>query len=297
VQPLAGRLVVDFTRHLPGPFATRELLRLGARVVRVESPEGDPVRELAPAWHEALNRGKESVSIDLKSEAGLTHAQALVDGADVVVDGFRPGVLERLGLQIPSGAVACSITGFGPTGRHAGRAGHDLNYLGWAGALVDTAPALPPVQVADLAAGALTAVIEILAALLAGRGGHVHVSMTHRAHGLVDHRLGGDPFPRLLTGGAPCYAIYGTADGRWLTVSALEPKFWQRLCELLGRDDLLDRRFAPETFDALTDVFATRPLAAWLDLFEHEDVCVGPVLTLAEAAAEFGRPAPAPMQP
>jgi len=150
VQPLAGRLVVDFTQLLPGAFAGRELLRLGARVVRVEPPTGDPMRTVAPAWHDALNAGKESVVCDLKEDPTL--AQVLLAHADVVLEGFRPGVAERLGGG-PSGApetvVYCSITGVGAGDR---RAWHDLNYLGWAGALADTAPAVPPVQVADLAA-------------------------------------------------------------------------------------------------------------------------------------------------
>jgi alpha-methylacyl-CoA racemase len=298
MQPLAGMVVVDLSRYLPGAFASRELLRLGARVVRLESPDGDPLREIAPAWDAALNAGKESVVCDLKSEAGLALAQSLIDRARIVLDGFRPGVLERLGLVVPDLAVLCSITGFGAEGRHAGRAGHDLNYLGWAGALADTAPALPPVQIADLSAGALAAVVDILAALLAGKGGRVGVSMTHGAHRLVSHRLGGDPSPRHLTGGAPCYSIYASADGRWLTVAALEPKFWERLCDLIDRPDLAGRQYDHETFDELAAIFSGRPLAAWLELFEHEDVCVGPVLTLEEAAAELGTnpestPAPA----
>lgn len=280
-------VVVDLTRYLPGAFAGRELLRLGARVVRVESREGDPLRATAPAWHAALNAGKESVVCDLKTDPGRVLAQLLIDRAGVVLDGFRPGVLERIGLVVPDQAVLCSISGFGPRGRHAARAGHDLNYLGWSGALADTAPALPPVQVADLAAGALAAVIEILAALMTGKGARVSVSMTHGAHRLVAHRLGGDPAPRLLTGGVPCYSIYATADGRWLTLAALEPKFWERLCDLLDRADLAARQYESETFDELASIFLERPLATWLELFEHEDVCVGPVLTLEEARAEL----------
>ena len=148
-----GTLVVDFTWYLPGPFASRELARLGARVVRIEPPEGDPMRPTAPAWHDAVNAGKESVVCDLKTEAGLALANALCVRADVVLEGFRPGVLDRLGVRrARDTAVLCSITGFGVGNRHEQRAGHDVNYLGWAGVLADTAPAVPPVQVADLAA-------------------------------------------------------------------------------------------------------------------------------------------------
>jgi crotonobetainyl-CoA:carnitine CoA-transferase CaiB-like acyl-CoA transferase len=291
MQPLAGHLVVDFTRQLPGPYASRELLRLGARVVKVEEPGGEPMRTGAPAWYKALNAGKEVLELDLKG-SGLAVAQSLCDEADVILDGFRPGVYERLGLRVPDEAVFCAITGFGVDGRHALRAGHDLNYMGWAGALADTAPAVPPVQVADLAAGALGAVVEILAALLergrTGKGRRITISMTHGSHRLVAHRVGGDPVPKLLTGGVPCYRIYATADGRYLTVAALEPKFWQRLCELLHREDLLSRQFDPEAAGELAAVIAERPLASWLELFDGEDVCAGPVSTLEEAAKEFG---------
>ncbi len=299
MQALAGHLVVDLTRHLPGPFASRELLRLGARVVRLEPPEGDPLRAVAPQWDAVLNAGKESVVCDLKAEPEL--GQALCARADVVLEGFRPGVAARLGLapaDVPERVVYCSITGFGE-GPRAGQAGHDLNYLGYAGVLADTAPALPPVQVADLAAGGLGAVAEILAALLArertGRGRHIVVSMTHGSHRFVAHRLAGDPVPRMLTGGLASYRMYATADGRWLTVGALEPKFFRRLCELIGRPELAERHTDPdqEALAAeLAETLAARPLAAWLEVFEGEDVCAGPVATPAEAATEFGEAEP-----
>lgn len=298
VQPLAGSLVVDLTRYLPGAYASRELLRLGARVVRVEAPGGgDPMRHVAPAWDEALSAGKESVVCDLKTEPGL--AQALCGRADVVLEGFRPGVAARLGIgpdDVPARTVYCSITGFGLEVPHARRVGHDLNYLGWAGVLEDTAPGLPPVQPADLAAGALAATTEILAALLererSGVGARLTISMTHGSHRLVAHRLGGDPLPRFLTGGLACYRIYATADGRHLTVGALEPTFFVRLCEVLRRPELaelhLDGARQEELGTELAAVFATRPLADWLALFEDEDVAVGPVSTRAEAAVAFG---------
>ena len=284
MQPLAGTNVADLTLYLPGPFASRELQRLGATVVKIEPPAGDPARHTTPGAYDVLNAGKEIVSWDARSEPPPA---ALLD-ADVVLEGFRPGVWERLGVELPERAILCSITGFGAVGPRARQAGHDLNYLGYSGALADTAPALPPVQIADLAAGAQAAVIEILAALLerarSGRGQRIVISMTHGSHHLVAHRLAGEPVPRLLTGGAACYRIYGTADGRHLTVAALEPKFWQRLCELLGRDDLAGRAFEPE-LPELEELFLTKPLADWLELLEHEETCVGPVLSLDEAAA------------
>jgi alpha-methylacyl-CoA racemase len=293
VEPLAGLLVVDLTRYLPGPFASRELLRLGARVVRLEAPGGDPLRELAPAWHDALNAGKESVEIDLKADPAA--GRELCARADVVLESFRPGVVERLGIgpaDLPERVVYCSFSGFGPDDL---RAGHDLNYQGWAGLLADTAPAMPPVQVADLGA-ALRAVAQILAALLererTGRGRRIVVSLTHGAHELAAHRLGGEPLPRLLTGGLACYRIYATGDGRHLTVAALEPRFFRRLCELIGRPELAERQWQPDQeplADELAEAFAAKPLATWLELFDGEDVSVGPVATLEEAAATLGR--------
>jgi alpha-methylacyl-CoA racemase len=296
MQPLRELLVVDLTRFLPGAFASAELLRLGARVVCVEQPGGEPMRATAPAWHAALATGKESVVVDLKADPAL--ARALLERADVILESFRPGVADRLGVG-PADAsprtVYCAITGFGTGGRHEQRAGHDLNYLGWAGAIADTAPALPPVQIADLAAGALGAVTRVLAALLererTGRGAHLVVSMTHGSHGLVAHRLGGEPVPRLLTGGLACYRIYATADGRYLTVAALEPVFFTRLCEVIGRPELAERQYDRDQdtlAGELASVFTRRTLADWLELCDGEDVCVGPIATPAEAADDLG---------
>ena len=301
MEALAGTLVVDFTRYLPGPFASRELLQRGARVVRVEAPEGDPLRAVAPGWDAALNAGKESVVWDRERDPEL--GRALCERADVVLEGFRPGVAERIGIgagDVPPEVVYCSITGFGADDR---RAGHDLNYAGWAGLLADTAPALPPVQIADLSGGALYAVVEILAALLererTGRGRHITISMTHNAHRLAAHRLHGEA-ERTLTGGLACYRIYETADRRFLTITPVEPKFWRRLCELIGRADLVERQYQADQEGLaaeLAAVFRTRPLSAWLELFDGEDVMAGPVATLAEAAEwldEAVSPAAAP---
>ena len=297
---LSGLLVVDFTQYLPGPFASRELLQRGARVVRVEAPDGDPLREFSPGWDAALNGGKESVVWDRTADPEL--GSALCARADVVLEGFRPGVAERLGVgrsDVPDSVVYCSITGFGPDDR---RAGHDLNYVGWAGLLADTAPALPPVQIADLAGGSLYTVIEIIGALFererTGRGAHIDVSMTHNAHRLATHRLRGEP-ERTLTGALACYRMYETGDSRFLTVTPLEPKFWARFCELIARPDLVERQYE-EDQESLTGELAAvlrrRPLADWLELFEGEDVMVGPVSTLGEAAERFGEP-PANVRP
>ena len=262
-RPLEGTLVVDLTRYLPGAFAGAELLRLGARVVRVEREGGDPMRTTAPEWHELLNAGKELAPWD---DAGRLLAEA-----DVVLESFRPGVAARLAIgpgAAPETAVYCSITGFGVGGPHEQRAGHDLNYVGWAGVLEPTAPALPPVQIADLAAGALGAVTEILAALLertrTHKGAHIVVSMTHNAHRLACRAA-------VLTEGFACYRMYETADGRYLTVGALEPKFFSRLCELVGAPELAERQndtYQAPVRDVLAAAFAARDLADWLALFE-----------------------------
>ena len=302
MQALSGTLVVDFTRYLPGAYASRELRRLGARVVHVEPRGGDPMRETASAWDDALRAGTESVVCELPADRDF--ARALGACADVVLESFRPGVAERLGIgprDLPERVVYCSITGFGEEESHRARAGHDLNYLGWAGVLEDTAPHWPPVQVADLSAGALVAVVKVLAALLererTGAGAHVVVSMTHGSHDLVAHRLGGDPVPRLLTGGLACYRAYATADERHLTVAALEAKFFRRLCEVVERPDLAARQYGDEQealAAELQTIFATRPLVHWLELFDGEDVCVGPVWSREEASAEFGTTLTAP---
>lgn len=290
MQPLSGILVADLSRYLPGPFASRELLRLGARVVRVETPHGDPLREVSPDWDAALNAGKESVVWDRDRDPAL--GRALCSRADVVLVAFRPGAAERLGVgpdDLPEQVVHCAITGFGPDDR---RVGHDLNYMGWAGALATTAPAMPPLPVADLAAGALTAVARVLAALLererTGRGARIAVSMTEGAHEL-------SRFSGPLTGELACYRIYECADGRHLTVASLEPKFWQRLCELVDRRDLVPRQ--DDAHAELEELFGTRSLAEWLELFDGEDVAVGPVATHGEAAQRLGVSLPAGGRP
>ena len=278
---LGGTLVVDLTRYLPGAFASTDLLRLGARVVRVEPPEGDPIRAVDPAWHGALNSGKESVAADLRRDPSL--ARALAARADVLLTTFRPGRAAALGIEAGEQTVWVELTGFGVGNRHEQRAGHDLNYLGWAGALEATAPELPPVTAADYA-GAYAAVREALAGLLeraaTGRGSRRVVSLAHESARL--------PVPPVLTGAAACYRIYATADGRWLTVAALEPTFFARLCELVGVPELAGRGYEPR-LPELEARLAERPLAEWLELFDGEDVCAGPVATRHEAG-EFRLP-------
>jgi crotonobetainyl-CoA:carnitine CoA-transferase CaiB-like acyl-CoA transferase len=305
-RPLDGLLAVDLTRHIPGPFASRELLRRGARVIRLEAPEGDPLRWMAPGWHRALNADKESVVCDLKADPAF--GRALCARADVVLEGFRPGVVDRLGIgpaQLPDTVIYCSISGFGQDGVDNLRVGHDLNYLGFAGVLADTAPAMPPIPIADLAAGALVSVNSILLALYdrgrTGRGRRLDISMTHQSHRLVSYRLAGEAPRGLLTGMFACYRIYATADHRFLTLAALETRFFRRVCELVGRPELAASQFDAaaqgELVSTLAQIFARRSLAEWLRLFDGEEVAVGPVSSLDEAGAEFGATEVSPPAP
>jgi crotonobetainyl-CoA:carnitine CoA-transferase CaiB-like acyl-CoA transferase len=228
MQPLSGMLVVDFSRYLPGAFASRELLELGARVVCVEPPGGDPMRASAPAWDAALRAGKDSLELDLKRDPAP--ALELLQEADVVLESFRHGVASRLGVgpeHVPERTVYCSITGFGLGGRHQQRAGHDLNYLRLGRQLWDAAPALPPVQIADLAAGGLGAVTN-LAALLerdrTGKGSHVVVSMT-RVRIASSRTDWAAKRPAHADRGHWPVTTSETADGRELTVAALGRPF------------------------------------------------------------------------
>lgn len=291
---LDGVLVVDLSRYLPGPFATRELERLGAEVVRLEAPSGDPLRMFAPAWHDWLNAGKQSVVCDLKEDPEL--GRSLCAQADVVVEGFRPGVVERLGVgpeQLPDSVVYCSIRGFAEGTAWSDRVGHDLNYLALAGVLDAESPVHLPLPFADLAAGALTAVARILGGLYrrerTGLGTVERIAMTDEAHRLGAYRRAGNAIvPRILEGGLACYDLYQTADGRWLSLGALEESFFRRLCEKLDLADLADRQFDPSAQDEirgrLATTFGGRRLSEWLDELASEDVAVAPVLTADEAA-------------
>jgi crotonobetainyl-CoA:carnitine CoA-transferase CaiB-like acyl-CoA transferase len=315
--PLQGLRVLDLTRLLPGGFATLILADLGADVVKVEEPgRGDYIRWSAPvvgdlsASHIALNRNKRSMTLNLKSDEGRRLFLALVLRFDVVVESFRPGVMERLGLgssmvrEVNPRLVYCAITGYGQDGPRAREAGHDINYVGYGGLLSimgeeGSRPVVPGVQIGDLAGGGMSAVIAILAALVrrsvTGRGDFCDVSITdgavswlsvHAAHfvatGLVPQR-GLMP----LSGAYPCYRIYPAADG-WITVGALEPPFWAALCAAIQRPDLTGDAYATgerrsEVVAELEAVFSRRPRSEWLHVFKGFDACVGPVYDLAEA--------------
>jgi len=308
VEPLAGLVVVDLTRYLPGPFASRELMRLGARVTRLLPPGGDPLRELAPAWHEALNAGKETVELDLKAEPG--RGQALCAEADVVLESFRPGVAHRLGVGYEAlrarnpRVVHCALSGWGQDGPLAGRAGHDLGYLARAGLLALSGeahgpPAPPAGQIADLS-GSFLAAVGVLAALhereRSGEGQSVDVSLAHGAMSWLTATVAAEERPRRgrlrLHGAFACYAVYACADG-WVALGALEPKFWEAFCRGAGREDLLPHAFAapgtPER-QAVAEVLAARTRAEWDAFGAEHDCCLEPVLEPEEAvASELGR--------
>jgi crotonobetainyl-CoA:carnitine CoA-transferase CaiB-like acyl-CoA transferase len=317
-RPLAGLRVLDLSRYLPGPLATLRLAELGADVIKLEAPQGDPARVQPPfepdgtsTLHAYLNRGKRSLVLDLRDDRARTAARSLALRSDVLVESFRPGVLPRLGLDPAGlraehpGLVLCSISGFGQDGPHRLLAGHDLTYLALAGVLglgglVGGAPLGPPLQLAD-SIGGQAAVSAILAALLhrerSGEGAHLDVSLhgeAARAIGWERRAVGlgvpaSEPGRGLLTGGLACYRCYPTADGRALAVAALEPHFFERLCQLLGRPNLvaqhLDAAAQPRLEAELAATFAARPLAHWQGLLDGEDVACAPVMTVAEALA------------
>lgn len=294
------------------------LRRMGAEVIKIEPPGGgDWVRFMTPkvgdvsAMFEALNAGKQGLVLDLKNPAGAGVLKRLAASADVLVEGFRPGVMERLGVgwrelrQANPALVYCAISGYGADGPDSQRAGHDLNYLALAGVLGQAAPkqgpASPlPVQLADVAGGSMNAAIGILAALFdaqrTGHGRFVDVSMTEGALQLLlpalgDHFAGATPArgDGLLTGGAACYRVYATADGGELSVGALEPQFWAAFCAAIERPDLVAKQFAamqpnPEIEAELAALIAGRTLAQWRAVFAEIDACTEPVLTLEEVA-------------
>jgi len=314
VQPLAGLNVLDFSTLLPGPLATLILAEAGAEVLKIERPgAGDDMRGFRPfvegesALFALLNRGKRSLALDLKSADAWTTLEPLVRGADVLVEQFRPGVMERLGLgyarlrAINPRLIYCSITGYGQNGPKANVVGHDLTYLAEAGVLSQAKlGSVPPVLAADIAGGAYPAVMNILLALrqrdAIGSGAHLDIAMaeqslTFAVGGLAElFATGKAPGPAewLLTGGSPRYQVYPTADGHWLAAAPLEQKFWQRFCELIGLPAELreDRRDSEATRAAVAKLIAAKPASHWRALFAGEDVSCAIIATLEEAVAD-----------
>jgi alpha-methylacyl-CoA racemase len=315
-RPLAGIRVLDLTRLLPGAYCTLLLADLGADVIKIEEPErGDYMRWTPPlvdgqsALFDALNRGKRSVALDLKIEAGRETLLRMVDKSDVLVEGNRPGVMARLGIgwdvlhERNRRLVMCSITGYGQDGPFASRAGHDLNYMAVAGALGlngprDGSPLPLSVQVADIGGGGLQPAARILAALVAvergGDGCWIDAAMTDEAvrwlRMAFAQRAAGEHVGRgdqRLTGRYACYRVYECKDGRFYSVAALEPKFWTALCNQLGRPDLIDLHYSEDlaTQSTMEEIFHSRTRDAWQQELSAIDACCEPVLELDEVAS------------
>ena len=314
--PLEGVRVLDLTRLLPGAYGTSLLADLGAEVIKIEQPgEGDYLRWLPPllgaesgaSW--VVDRNKLSLSLNLKDARGVEAFLRLARTADCIIESFRPGVVDRLGVgyeavrAVNPAAVYVSLSGYGQDGPLVREAGHDINYQGRAGSVGITGhaaagPIVPGLQVADVAGGGLLGAVGLLAALVrartTGEGDHVDVSMTDGAFSLLALQHGmffadgdpGGPERMLLNGRYPCYAVYACADGRWLTVGALEPHFFERLCDGIGRPDLASSRLAEGRVDEFRAIFRTRSRDAWLAALAPFDCCVGPVNDLAESAAD-----------
>ncbi len=313
--PLAGIRILDLTRLLPGPVTTLHLADLGADVIKIEDPQvGDYARTLGTgqgedsAYFRMINRNKQGLRLDLKKQEGVEVFMRLAREADVIIESFRPGVMDKLGVGYAAIAAVnpkiayCSISGYGQDGPYKDLAGHDINYLGYAGVLdqigsVGGNPAIPNFQIADLLGGAMTAAMGILAAVIeaqrTGQGRYIDVSMTdsvlaHTYFSMLRVNDAGQSAPRgtdLLSGGLPCYATYRCADGKHMAVGALEGKFWKTACEVLGHPDWLKRQWDASLRGELAELFATRPRDDWASLFATVDCCITPILSPEEALA------------
>ena len=316
-KALEGIRVLDLSRMLPGPYCSMMLADLGAEVIKIEEPKiGDPTRRSPPiidgqsAPFAQVNRNKKSIAIDLKHAEGRRIFLKLASTADCVLEQFRPGVVDRLGINYAAVAevnpriVYCSLTGFGQDGPHRERSGHDLNYLALSGVLGLTTdergkPVIPGVQVADLAGG-MIAGFAILAALLArertGRGQYVDVAMFDVMLSMLPipaaHHFAGTTIAvggkYVLSGAYPFYNVYETSDGKFMTLGALEPKFWANFCRKVEREDLVARQFdsaerRDNMFEAVREIFKSRTQAEWIELMVDADCCCEPVLSMSEA--------------
>src|SRR5690242_11830063 len=313
-QPLSGLLVLDFTTLLPGPLATLMLAEAGAEVVKIERPGGDELRSFSPrldrdsAAFALLNRGKRSLVLDLKRRDDQARLTPLIARADILVEQFRPGVMERLGLGYAAvratnpRLVYCSISGYGQSGPRAGEAGHDLNYIGNTGLLAlapgaPDRPTVPPALVADIGGGSFPAVMNILLALRArdqtGEGCHIGIAMADTMFTFAWHALaagqatGRYPAPgeARLTGGSPRYQLYPTRDGALVCCAALEQRFWLAFCAAIGLPAaLIDDEADPQvTRAAVARLIAARSAAEWRPLLAAADCCVTLMTSLDEA--------------
>ncbi|MBU1274151.1 MAG: CoA transferase [Proteobacteria bacterium] len=313
-RALNGVKVLDLSMNLPGPYLTWLLACLGAQVLKVENPDGgDYSRAIGSMdgndspYFLAVNRGKKSLALNLKDPAGREIFLRLLKDYDVLVEGFRPGVMARLGLDFPllsqaqPRLIQVAVSGYGQEGSLAQRAGHDVNYLALAGVLDMTGSregglAIPGVQVADLAGGSLMGLAGLLAALYqrerTGAGQYVDAAMFDGSMSMATMVWSGaqagldDPRPAGMTlnGARPCYNLYRTAEGGWFSLGALEPKFWLNFCEALERPDLLDKQLAGrEVVEEVAAIFAGRTRDEWTEFWAGYDACCEPVLSLPEA--------------
>lgn len=314
MQPLSGLLVLDFSTLLPGPLAGLMLAEAGAEVIKIERPGGEDMRRFAPmvdgesAAFALLNRGKQVLTLDLKSETDRARLRPLIARADIVIEQFRPGVMARLGLgyddlkAINPKLIYCSISGYGQAGPRAGEAGHDVNYIAHTG-LLDLqpgpvhAPVLPPALIADIAGGSFPAVINILLALRArdqsGQGSYIDIAMTDAMFTFAWYALalgsvaGG--FPRsgsmALVGGSPRYQLYPTQDGQIVACGALEQKFWDAFCAAIGLSAAFidDARDPKATRDAVAGLIVARTAEEWRPILARADCCVTIVVPLEQA--------------
>jgi alpha-methylacyl-CoA racemase len=317
MPPLAGIKVVDFSVLLPGPLASLILAEAGAEVVKVERPGGDGLRGYEPRFGAAgagfalLNRGKRSIVLDVKANGSKERLLPLLRAADVLIEQFRPGVMDSLGLghaalaAVNPRLIYCSITGYGQSGPKAQVAAHDLNYLAETGLLhlaagAAGAPVVPPALIADIAGGSYPAVLNILLALrerdVSGRGRHLDIAMTDHLFPLMWWALGqgfaAGRWPRpggeLLRGGSPRFQIYPTADARFLAVAPLEQRFWERFAELIGLEPVYrdDRRDPAATKARVAAIIRSRDAAGWQARFAGADVCCTVVASLEEAVRD-----------
>ena len=313
---LSGLKVLDLTRLLPGPFCSMLMADLGADVIKVEEPKiGDYIRAWPPkiggnsGYHAVLNRNKRSLTLNLKDPEGKAIFEKLAAGADVVLEGFRPGVMGKLGLDFRSlerinpRLVYCSISGYGADGILANKAGHDINYLALSGVLSHSGkdrPTVSGVQIADIGGGALMAAFSIMAALFArerlGRGQFIDISMTDGSLAWNCMRWGkfiaGGQVPTpgddMLNHGVACYNIYRTADGRYMSLGALEPQFWKAFCRAAGRPEWdTPLYFEPgahqkELIESVSEFFRQKTMAEWVEFLKDTDCCCEPILNLDE---------------
>jgi len=317
--PLEGIKILDLSRLAPGPFCTMILGDLGADILKVEGPrEGRlamvmAIEERAIAYN-ALERNKRSIVLNLKLEPARQIFYQLAKKADVIVEGFRPGVVKRLGVdydtikEINPRLIYCSLTGYGQDGPYSNLVGHDVNYISIGGALgimgiPGGAPIIPSNLVADYAAGGMNAAIGILAALIArektGKGQYVDIGMADGVVSLMASSLSRyfetDEVPKrgneLLTGGVPFYSVYETKDGKYVSIGCLEPWFYENLCRALGREDFIPYQGAigekrEEIFSAFREIFRTKTRDEWFDYLSQWDICVGKVYLLDELATD-----------